>query len=381
MKKFFRYTFRILCVIFLLSLTPSFPALATAEAPGTPETLLPPPDTANPGDAAPDTSQPAPSEPVDAAPPDAPDQNVPPIVETPAPDTAPSDTNTEAAPEDFTVTALSGTYYVATENDLNVRSGPSTSYTALGRLSPGQEVTVTGKTDNDWYRIQFTTGKEGYVSAQYLSDTPVHSEPSSSSPESAPEAPDQSAAPEETPVSEPDEETPETETEPSTYIERSTSFIGAHITIILVLCILVVVLLIGFSVYGLFHHGAFDDEDNEDACDADEDDGDEDTEAYYEDDGQDAEPYEAYYEDDERDAEPYEAPQDYYEDDTRGNPNAASGRDVNTAGTGSGGDKYAQAYTDDEGFADDDLYIEDINDEDIPSEDPDDVFDEDEYDH
>lgn len=399
MKKSIRYTFRILSVIFLLSMTPSFPTLATAD---TPETVQPAPDTAQPGDSAPETSQPAPSESIDVAPPDAPVQNVPPTAETPAPDTAPSDANTETAPEPFTVTDFSGTYYVATENDLNVRSGPSTSYTPLGKLSPGQEITVTGKTDNDWYRIQYTANREGYVSAQYLSDTPVHSEPSSSSPEAEAETPAESAAPENPTVSEPDAETPETETEPSTYIEHSTSFIGAHITIILVLCILVVVLLIGFSVYGLFHHetSAYEEEDED--YDADGDYADEDTGVYYEDDGQtaesygdpqdyyegdgqDAEPYgdpQDYYENNGQDAEPYETPEAYYEDDTRRNLNAASARNDNAAGTYYGENEYTGEYAgDDEILADEDIYIEDINDEDILSEDVNDVFDEDEYDN
>lgn len=381
MKKFFRYTFRILSVTVLLSMAPSFPVLATAE---TPETMQPAPDASQTENSSPDSSQPPQSETVDVPQPDVPALDTPPAPETPAPDTVPSDTNTEVTPEPFTVTDFGGTYYVATENDLNVRSGPSTSYTALGRLSPGQEITVTGKTDNDWYRIQYTSDQVGYVSAQYLSDTPVRSEPSS--PEADAETPAESASPENPPVSGPETETPETETEPSTYIERSTSFIGAHITIILVLCILVVVLLIGISVYGLFRHEASADEEedvnDEDAYD--EDSSYEDAEAYYEDDAQDAEPHwepQDYYADDSQDAEPYENPEAYYEDDAPGKLNAASEKNSEALDAYYDGNEYCEAYTaDGEPPSDEDLYIEDINDESTFTEDVNDVFDEDEYD-
>ncbi|MCD8326105.1 MAG: CAP domain-containing protein [Lachnospiraceae bacterium] len=50
---------------------------------------------------------------------------------------------------------------------INVRSGPSTAYEAIGTLSSAEEVEVTGRADTGWYRILFHGG-DGYVSGQYL---------------------------------------------------------------------------------------------------------------------------------------------------------------------------------------------------------------------
>lgn len=97
------------------------------------------------------------------------------------------------------VTALQGRYpvYAYTERSasvnatsLNVRSDAGTSYSAVGKLSRGAVVTVTGeKTGTDgklWYQIQFTgTGGSavtGYVLGSYLSlSTSTSSSTSSSS--------------------------------------------------------------------------------------------------------------------------------------------------------------------------------------------------------
>jgi uncharacterized protein YraI len=71
-----------------------------------------------------------------------------------------------AAADDLTVTALT---------TVNVRSGPDTDYTAVGRLFVGDQATATGRqsTSNDWYRITFTDlrgdSREGWVSAAYVS--------------------------------------------------------------------------------------------------------------------------------------------------------------------------------------------------------------------
>ena len=65
--------------------------------------------------------------------------------------------------------------YVNTTAGLNVRTGPSTSYSKLGKLSYGQSVTVIS-TSNGWSKINYN-GSTGYVSSQYLQST----KPSSSS--------------------------------------------------------------------------------------------------------------------------------------------------------------------------------------------------------
>lgn len=61
--------------------------------------------------------------------------------------------------------ASSGTGIVNTAA-LNVRSGPSTSYTRIDCISQGTEVTLLGET-NGWYKIK-VGGKTGYASAQYI---------------------------------------------------------------------------------------------------------------------------------------------------------------------------------------------------------------------
>ena len=70
------------------------------------------------------------------------------------------------AEESFSVTDMSSSATVG-DSTLNVRSGPGKEYDAIGRVSPGDTLTVTGETDNNWYRIDFS-GKEGYVFSDYV---------------------------------------------------------------------------------------------------------------------------------------------------------------------------------------------------------------------
>jgi len=89
-----------------------------------------------------------------------------PIPEEPAPP-AP-DLPEEPAPE--VPAPLTGTVTNA-ELSLNVRSGPGTSHTVIGRLENGAQVTVLERLEG-WYRILFPAqddpAAEGYVSADYL---------------------------------------------------------------------------------------------------------------------------------------------------------------------------------------------------------------------
>ena len=58
---------------------------------------------------------------------------------------------------------------VATNSSpLSVRKGPGTSYTKIGSLTKGSQVTIIGE-EGDWYKILFGSG-EGYVSKTYISD-------------------------------------------------------------------------------------------------------------------------------------------------------------------------------------------------------------------
>ena len=61
------------------------------------------------------------------------------------------------------------TMYVTSSSGLNVRKGPSTSYSKVTTLSKGTAVTVHS-TSNGWSKIS-VNGIEGYVSSQYLSST------------------------------------------------------------------------------------------------------------------------------------------------------------------------------------------------------------------
>ena len=55
-----------------------------------------------------------------------------------------------------------------TANSLNVRSGASTSYSIIGKLTKGKEVEILSSS-NGWYKIQYSENQSGWVSADYIS--------------------------------------------------------------------------------------------------------------------------------------------------------------------------------------------------------------------
>jgi len=56
---------------------------------------------------------------------------------------------------------------------VNIRTGPSTRYTSLGRLAKKTELTVLGS-DGSWYRVRVdATGQEGYIFAKYVTLTGI----------------------------------------------------------------------------------------------------------------------------------------------------------------------------------------------------------------
>lgn len=63
---------------------------------------------------------------------------------------------------DYTVTDLSATGTIVNTTTLNVRSAPFTTVSILGTLEVGDTVVITGKTSNNWYRINFD-GQSGYI--------------------------------------------------------------------------------------------------------------------------------------------------------------------------------------------------------------------------
>lgn len=74
----------------------------------------------------------------------------------------------------FIVTDMEATMYA--KQKCNIRKGPETTYEKAGSLSLNEEVTVTGKTDNNWYRISYN-GEDAYVSASMLSNEKVAEKP------------------------------------------------------------------------------------------------------------------------------------------------------------------------------------------------------------
>ena len=79
-----------------------------------------------------------------------------------------------SSPESNTITKK----YVNVSS-LNVRSGPSTNNSIIGKLSNGDKVEVIS-TSNGWSKIKYS-GKTGYVSSKYLSSTVSDSSDSDSS--------------------------------------------------------------------------------------------------------------------------------------------------------------------------------------------------------
>ena len=59
----------------------------------------------------------------------------------------------------------------AISDNLNIRSGPSTSYDIIGTLNTDAKIEILAK-NNDWYKVDYN-GKEGYVSSNYLKLNPI----------------------------------------------------------------------------------------------------------------------------------------------------------------------------------------------------------------
>lgn len=53
-------------------------------------------------------------------------------------------------------------------SDVNVREGPGTDYDKIGIIREGETVTVTGKSHDGWYRIEYE-GEDGFIYGQYVS--------------------------------------------------------------------------------------------------------------------------------------------------------------------------------------------------------------------
>ncbi len=58
-------------------------------------------------------------------------------------------------------------YKAYATTDLNVRSGPGTSYDSIGGVSIEENVTVLEE-DGEWLKVQLGNGTEGWVSSSYV---------------------------------------------------------------------------------------------------------------------------------------------------------------------------------------------------------------------
>ena len=54
---------------------------------------------------------------------------------------------------------------------VNFRSGPGTNYSSKGVIASGTTVTVTDRSDSQWYAVRLANGSTGYIFAQYLKVT------------------------------------------------------------------------------------------------------------------------------------------------------------------------------------------------------------------
>lgn len=79
--------------------------------------------------------------------------------------TTTAETTASAAVPEIAVNPMSGKMFA--KSDVNVRSGAGTGFERLGHLDGGDEVEITGLSENGWYRIVFKGG-EGFVSEKYL---------------------------------------------------------------------------------------------------------------------------------------------------------------------------------------------------------------------
>lgn len=86
---------------------------------------------------------------------------------TPEPEATPEPTP-EPAPDEDGFWACEDTVTVKADQ-LNVRSGPGTDYSALGSVTRGTELERSGYSDEGWTRIVYE-GQTAYVSSDYVSE-------------------------------------------------------------------------------------------------------------------------------------------------------------------------------------------------------------------
>ena len=98
-------------------------------------------------------------------------------------------TEETASTEEIGIIEMDAIMYATTS--VNERKEPSADSEKIGSLSIGEEVHVTGQTqDEQWYRIEISGIDEGFVASQYLSnDKPIIEQPESQAPAESTPAP------------------------------------------------------------------------------------------------------------------------------------------------------------------------------------------------
>ena len=89
---------------------------------------------------------------------------------TPAPTQAPSGSEQSAKTTEY----------------VNFRSGPGTNYSSKGVIASGTTVTVTDRSNSQWYAVRLSNGSTGYIFAQYLKVTGTSSATPTPTPTQAP---------------------------------------------------------------------------------------------------------------------------------------------------------------------------------------------------
>ena len=202
--------------------------LPTEEAPNEPDADIPTPTEA-PEDI--QTEEPISPEPPAIenpipAPPELPSDNtITPII-------PPTENTTIDSTEPFIVENFDGTYYVTSSGGLNVRSGPSIQYDIIGNLPYGEEISVTGKVQNDWFEIPFQ-GTNGFISTKYLS-----AEPPSTLPVETEEIPETLESIIKEPVAE----------------QEAVPFVSDTTMLVLLAAIIAMVLIIIITIISFFHN-------------------------------------------------------------------------------------------------------------------------------
>ncbi|MBD5486776.1 MAG: SH3 domain-containing protein [Lachnospiraceae bacterium] len=112
------------------------------------------------------------------------------------------ETEEQSFPE-YTVTEYDESQVMYATSAVNVRKGPSTDFERVGGLAYGQEVTVTGQADTEWYEIMYGEEK-AYVSNKYLqNDQPADESPAAAVDDPQTESDAQSQAQQTTPEIQP----------------------------------------------------------------------------------------------------------------------------------------------------------------------------------